>query len=80
MKMEVNVKYFGEVVERTHKSEEKIAVEKNELAELIQMLNKQYLLHDLNLQVAVNEEIISDENYSLTENDEVALLPPFAGG
>ena len=78
--MNVNVKYFGEVVDRTQKSEEKIEVHGNELSELIQILNKQYLLSDLNLQVAVNEEIISNQNIALAENDEVALLPPFAGG
>jgi molybdopterin converting factor small subunit len=29
--------------------------------------------------LAVNNEIV-DENYSLTGNEEVALLPPFSGG
>ena len=58
--MEVNVKYFGEVVDRTQKSEEKIEVDNNVLSDLIQLLNKQYVLQDLNLKIAVNEEIITD--------------------
>ena len=74
------MKYFGEVVDRTNKGEEIITIEKNQLSELTDILNKLYLLEDLNLQFAVNEEIVSDFSIVLKENDEVALLPPFAGG
>ncbi|WP_228853379.1 MoaD/ThiS family protein [Aegicerativicinus sediminis] len=78
--MKVNVKYFGEVVDRTNKGEEAITIEQNRLSELVEILNERYLLADLNLQFAVNEEIISDSSFVLEESDEVALLPPFAGG
>ena len=30
--------------------------------------------------IAINQQVIKDENYLLAENDVVALLPPFSGG
>lgn len=30
--------------------------------------------------IAVNFEIISDDNYQLREGDEIALIPPVSGG
>ncbi len=37
-------------------------------------------LKGLDFKVAVNHQIINDENYILKEEDQVALLPPFSGG
>lgn len=47
---------------------------------LIRSLKKNIpLLNDYSFQVSVNQEIIT-ENTPLSEQDEIALLPPFSGG
>ncbi|MCX6185520.1 MAG: MoaD/ThiS family protein [Bacteroidetes bacterium] len=45
----------------------------------IDLKNKYPLLDNYNFQVVVNSERVST-NVSLNSNDEVAFLPPFAGG
>ena len=37
-------------------------------------------LNDATFVIAVNRKIISDKDHPISENDEVALLPPFSGG
>ncbi|HKR07355.1 MAG TPA: MoaD/ThiS family protein, partial [Bacteroidia bacterium] len=43
------------------------------------LINKFPLLNNYSFQFAVNKEK-TEKNTLLNENDEVALLPPFAGG
>ena len=43
------------------------------------IVNKNKLLKDHQYKFAVNESI-TDYNVEVTENDEIALLPPFSGG
>jgi molybdopterin converting factor subunit 1 len=48
--------------------------------DLKRMLSTQYpLLDNHTFNVAVNQEIVND-TFVLNDGDEVALLPPFAGG
>jgi MoaD family protein len=52
--------------------------------DLVELLNKRYpaigeLIHKKKVLVSVNQEIAHEET-KVHEGDEVALLPPFAGG
>lgn len=48
--------------------------------DLLKKLNEKFpQLKDLKLRIAVNQKIIS-ENTELSNNDVVALMPPYSGG
>lgn len=78
--MKVTVKYFGLVAEAAEKSEE--VMELN--GELTATELKEQCLSGLSIadkdsvQIAVNQNL--DDKINLKDGDEVALLPPFAGG
>jgi len=78
--MEINIKYFGMLAEIIGKAEEKVQFTNSESVDLIAFFKEKYpSIHNINFQVAVNQEI----NNSITDIDtvtEIALLPPFAGG
>ena len=77
----IHVKYFGMIAEATNCSEEKIALESQKLADSLQKLTIKYKLDELPLNVAVNKNMVDkNSDYTITENDEIAILPPFAGG
>ena len=77
----IHVKYFGMIAEATNCSEEKIALESQKLTDLLQKLTIKYKLDELPLNVAVNKNIVDkNSDYTIKENDEIAILPPFAGG
>jgi len=49
--------------------------------ELIQILEIRYpLLKEQRFTIAVNKKICTDNKHALTEEDAIALLPPFSGG
>ena len=78
--MKLSLKYFGQIAEKTGKSEE--VFELNEIVNLndiSQLIHDKYSLNGLPFQIAVNKKL-SDSDLKLSENDEVAFLPPFAGG
>lgn len=51
------------------------------LADFRQALHKQFpKLVNLDYQIAVNQSLVRDENYTIDAADEIALLPPFSGG
>ena len=78
--MKLNVKYFGLIAEWMGRSEEQIDLLENSIAALRQQLETNCRrLSNITYQVAVNQKIASEE-LELSENDEVAILPPFAGG
>lgn len=78
--MKLNVKYFGLIAEWMGRSEEQIDLWENSIAALRQQLETNCRrLSNITYQVAVNQKIASEE-LELGENDEVAILPPFAGG
>jgi molybdopterin converting factor small subunit len=77
--MNLNIKYFGVLVEFTGCQAEQLEFDKSTVAELIQTLTKKYpSLKDKDFQVAQNLAIASNEA-SITSSD-IALLPPFSGG
>ncbi|MBK9331087.1 MAG: MoaD/ThiS family protein [Ignavibacteria bacterium] len=79
--MEVKVLYFGVTADITGKEQEFIADVKD-LNSLSAILTALYPgLENANFRFAVNLKLIDDINtLSINEGDEVALLPPFAGG
>lgn len=79
--MEITIKYFGMLTEFVGNSEEIMSVEKNYSSDnLIQKLRGQYQFpEDISYKIAVNREVFT-KNTKLNAGDEIALLPPFAGG
>lgn len=79
MKLEIN--YFGQLVELINTSKELIEVSDNcSVKELKDYLLKRHpLLQDKSYKIAVNQKIANDDTL-LSVNNEIALLPPFAGG
>ena len=78
--MEVRIKYFGAVEEKVGLNEELLPLtnQMNKVSELKSFLEEKYHLSDLSYQIAVNKKLVVDAK--LVEGDEVAFLPPFAGG
>ena len=79
--MKIKLKYFGIVAETIGKQEESVNVNENiEISKLQALLEEKYhQLDKINYKIAVNRSI-GNENILLKEDDEVAILPPFAGG
>lgn len=78
--MKVTVKYFGMIAESAGRDEEVLEVAQGLSAkELKDQQIKKYLIPDSkSVQLAVNQNL--DEEVELKDGDEVAFLPPFAGG
>jgi molybdopterin synthase sulfur carrier subunit len=79
--MVVKVKYFGAIAEVTGVSEEVLELEAvdSSVQKLSAFCLQKYpQIGNLSFQIAVNQKI--SINTELSDNDEVAFLPPFAGG
>lgn len=78
--MTVTIKYFGAVEEVTGIVEESLAIDESRSLEAIkqQLLSKYAGMNELSFQLAVNQTLT--ESTMLKDGDEVAVLPPFAGG
>lgn len=78
--MKVNVKYFGMIAEATGRGEEVIEISEGIRARDLKSLQvHQYGIQDPDsIQLAVNQEL--NKEVELKDGDEVAFLPPFAGG
>jgi len=77
--MHINIKYFGQIAEVTQTEEENLEFSGIIVSELVETLYLKYSnLRTKNFQIAQNQELVSMEA-ELTGND-IALLPPFAGG
>ena len=78
--MIVKVTYLGMLVNQTGKSEENISLSDNKLSSLDAALKQKYpILNELPYNIVVNHEVAPSHS-ELQFNDEIALLPPFAGG
>lgn len=75
--MTLKLKYFGMIAEALNKEAEEIDLMVLTVEDL--KVHFKPNLKELHFKVAVNHKIVED-NFKLKENDEVALLPPFAGG
>lgn len=77
----ITIKYFGEIAETTNCHEEQFMLEQSNFSELMLNLNKKYQLDQHDIIVAINQERVDDyHTITLKNNDEIAILPPFAGG
>ena len=78
--MTLTIKYFGMTAEASGKTEETIHSNYLSILELQKGIIKKYpKLEKMSFKIAVNQTIVNDD-YLLSENEEIALLPPFAGG
>ena len=75
----MEIKTFGKITEIVNKEIE-LAFPMN-LAELKTTLEEQFpLLKTLLYSIAINDELISDEEYMIIQPQSIALMPPFSGG
>ena len=77
----VKIRYFSIVKEKLGKQEENLDFSGN-IRELREFLKRRYPeLENVwnNVRFAVNEEYV-DEDYELSDNDRVAVIPPVSGG
>ena len=80
--MTITIKYYGLVDDITKKKEEQLFFESGAmtLKQLQSKLEEQYPeLKNTTYSFAINQSL-SQSNEVLKNNDEIALLPPFAGG
>ncbi|MEC3907782.1 MoaD/ThiS family protein [Tamlana sp. 2201CG12-4] len=77
--MLVTIKYLGQIAEVTQKETENLEVTDQVISELIDRLHSKYeLLKTKDFQIAQNQELVPLD--TKITGDEIALLPPFAGG
>ncbi|CDF78367.1 thiamineS protein [Formosa agariphila KMM 3901] len=77
----ITIKYFGMLAEQTQCSEEQLEFKPLTLSELVQDLKVKYQFNSASFHVALNHKLIQgSEEITLQFQDEIALLPPFAGG
>lgn len=80
--MNLKINYFGMIAEKTAVNKEELSLENKLLTveKLNNVLHGKYpALKTINYKIAVNQTL-ADASLLLNENDEIALLPPFAGG
>lgn len=77
----LEVKYFGMIAEELKLSSEEIELKKNSSVAFFksELLKKYPALNKINFQIAVDKEIVNNE-FMITKDCEIAVLPPFAGG
>ncbi|QDO93886.1 MoaD/ThiS family protein [Formosa sediminum] len=77
----ITIKYFGMLAEHTQCNEEQLDFKAVKLSELLEDLNIKYKFNPDSFHVALNRKLVQDsEDITLQLQDEIALLPPFAGG
>jgi len=78
--MILQLKYFGMIAEAIQKEGETIEFNQNSIQKLDELLKSTYPhLSNLEYQFALNQSLVDGEEV-IKDNDEIALLPPFAGG
>ena len=77
----ITVNYFGNIAEAVRSNSETLESKSMSLADLLDLLDSKYAIAQFPFQVAVNRKIVSkQQDLNISDSDEVALLPPFAGG
>ena len=72
--------YFGQVAELAGKEREELKLSNKNIAELKKQLEETiFNLGTIPYQIAVNQSLENDD-FVLTNDMEIAVLPPFAGG
>jgi len=77
----MKVLYFGEIADKTNRTEEKVDSKIKRLQDLLIFLKNSYDLSIEDIHIAINHELVdANDTIELVETDEVAILSPFAGG
>ncbi|SDR71162.1 MoaD/ThiS family protein [Gramella sp. MAR_2010_147] len=78
--MKVRVKYFGMIAESAGRNEEILELEQGFSLKKLknQQVQKYQIIDPDSVQLAVNQNL--NKEVELKDGDEVAFLPPFAGG
>ncbi len=77
----ITVKYFGEIAEATNCNEEQVVTTSNKLSDLMEELCKKHKLERFPMIIALNQNMIElNDEIIINSKDELAILPPFAGG
>ena len=78
--MKLNVKYFGMIAEWAGSENGQLDFSGTSVTELRSQIEKRIPgLTSASYQIAVNH-VIADDETIITLGDEIAILPPFAGG
>lgn len=78
--MQLKLLFFGVLTDIVGNSTIKYKTDLKDIDELKKALQNQYPnLAKQTYKIAINQEIIT-ENSTINDNDEIAFLPPFAGG
>ena len=79
--MALTIKYFGMLAEKIGKSTEVVDTPATTTVDALRrhLINRHPALDGITFQVAVNLSVAQAET-QINPNDEVAILPPFAGG
>jgi len=82
MQIEVGLKYFGMIADFENKDIDSLVLDEEcSLSEFKELLEKKIPeLDNISYQLAVNKKLATEGSFVLSESDEVAILPPFAGG
>ena len=80
--MSVKVLFFGMLTEKAgvREAEVEVGAEGIKLGDLIEKLKKDYLKQSTGPLILAVNEVQSDVDTIIKDGDEVALMPPFAGG
>ncbi len=78
----IKVKYFGLLVDETQRQEEQFSFEKTlNTRDLLAFLYQKYpSLSSVSFRLAINQQLCETSEIRIQNKDEIALLPPFAGG
>tara|TARA_R110002126_G_scaffold21419_8_gene77423 strand:- start:688 stop:921 length:234 start_codon:yes stop_codon:yes gene_type:complete len=77
--MIVEINYFGMIAEITGRSSESMKIAEGTIVDLKVILVGKYPgLKNKDFRIAQNQELVSED--TLLTGQEIALLPPFAGG
>ena len=77
----VNIKNFGVIAEKTNLESEKTSFDYNQLSKIVESIKNKYDLHQLSFQISLNLNLVnSEDSIIVNDGDEIAFLPPFAGG
>lgn len=75
--MVIKIIAFGQIAEITGKEFSAAVSNLNELKS--NLIDQFPILGEIKFAIAVNQKLVN-ENYIFTENDTVALMPPYSGG
>ena len=79
--MKITVKYFGELAEICQMQGETLDVaEQMDVNDLLDRLSSKHDIDPDQFRVSLNRKLVEDTSTPLSDLDEVAFLPPFAGG